>query len=54
MTRQDLPVLPTGPSCYLYYNDQNTVIYVGKAVNSALEGELVLRRGGGQKGEAAA
>ena len=33
MTRQDLPVLPTGPGCYLYYNDQNTVIYVGKAIN---------------------
>ena len=33
MTRQDLPVLPTGPGCYLYYNDQNTVIYIGKAVN---------------------
>ncbi len=25
--------LPTEPGCYLYYNDRNEVIYVGKAVN---------------------
>lgn len=33
MTRDDLPVLPTQAGCYLYYNAENTVIYVGKAVN---------------------
>jgi excinuclease ABC subunit C len=33
MTRADLPVLPAQPGCYLYYNSDNTVIYVGKAVN---------------------
>ena len=31
MTRDDLPVLPLQPGCYLYYNGANTVIYIGKA-----------------------
>ena len=33
MTRQDLPVLPTGPGCYLYHDADDTVIYIGKAIN---------------------
>lgn len=33
MIRDDLPVLPTEAGCYLYYNKDNTVIYVGKAIN---------------------
>jgi excinuclease ABC subunit C len=33
MTRDDLPVLPTQPGCYLYHDAENTVIYVGKAIN---------------------
>ncbi|MCA9837222.1 MAG: excinuclease ABC subunit UvrC [Trueperaceae bacterium] len=33
MIRDDLPVLPTESGCYLYYNKENTVIYVGKALN---------------------
>jgi excinuclease ABC subunit C len=33
VTREDLPVLPTQSGCYLYHNAENTVIYVGKAVN---------------------
>ena len=33
MLRADLPVLPTESGCYLYYNKDDTVIYVGKAVN---------------------
>ncbi|CAN5765712.1 hypothetical protein BH24DEI2_BH24DEI2_28010 [soil metagenome] len=31
MTRDDLPVLPLQPGCYLYYNRANQVIYIGKA-----------------------
>ena len=31
MTRDDLPVLPLLPGCYLYHNAQNQVIYIGKA-----------------------
>ncbi|UCH25123.1 MAG: excinuclease ABC subunit UvrC [Trueperaceae bacterium] len=33
MTRDDLPVLPIQPGCYLYHHQDGTVIYVGKAVN---------------------
>ena len=33
MTRNDLPVLPSQPGCYLYHRVDGTVIYVGKAVN---------------------
>ena len=33
MTRDDLPVLPTQSGCYLYHDPENTVIYVGKALN---------------------
>jgi excinuclease ABC subunit C len=33
VTRDDLPVLPLQSGCYLYHNAENTVIYVGKAVN---------------------
>ena len=33
MIRDDLPVLPGEAGCYLYYNQDNTVIYVGKAIN---------------------
>ncbi|MGL4612082.1 MAG: excinuclease ABC subunit UvrC [Trueperaceae bacterium] len=33
MTRDDLPILPTQSGCYLYHNADNTVIYVGKALN---------------------
>jgi excinuclease ABC subunit C len=33
VTRDDLPVLPTQSGCYLYHNAENTVIYVGKALN---------------------
>ena len=33
MKREDLPVLPTQPGCYLYHDPKNTVIYVGKAIN---------------------
>ncbi len=33
MKRHDLPVLPTGPGCYLYHDRDDHVIYVGKAVN---------------------
>ena len=33
MTRDDLPVLPTLPGCYLFRKGDGTVIYVGKAVN---------------------
>lgn len=33
MTLYDLPVLPTQPGCYLFYNKDGVVIYVGKAIN---------------------
>lgn len=33
MTRADLPVLPTQAGCYLYHDKDDTVIYVGKAIN---------------------
>lgn len=31
--RSDLPVLPTGPGCYLFIDPSGKVVYVGKAVN---------------------
>ena len=33
MIRDDLPVLPTEPGCYLYKDQHGSIIYVGKAVN---------------------
>lgn len=33
MLQAKLDTLPTKPGCYLYKNDQGTIIYVGKAVN---------------------
>lgn len=33
MTRDDLPVLPLQPGCYLFHDSHGTVIYVGKAIN---------------------
>ncbi|HKI56044.1 MAG TPA: excinuclease ABC subunit UvrC [Trueperaceae bacterium] len=33
MTRGDLPELPTQPGCYLFQHPDDTVLYVGKAIN---------------------
>ena len=31
--KETLSILPDLPGCYLYYNKDNTIIYVGKAKN---------------------
>jgi len=33
VTRGDLPELPTQPGCYLFHHPDDTVLYVGKAIN---------------------
>ena len=33
MTLEDLPILPLESGCYLFYDDKDTIIYIGKAIN---------------------
>ena len=49
MTRADLPVLPTGPGCYLYHNKSNEIIYIGKAKNLRNRVTSYFNRGGEKK-----
>lgn len=49
MKRGDLPVLPTSSGCYLFYGADETVLYVGKAVNLRSRVGSYFGRQAGQK-----
>lgn len=49
MNRDDLPVLPQSPGCYLYHNADSRVIYVGKALNLRSRVTSYFGRSAGQK-----
>ncbi len=49
MKRSDLPVLPTGPGCYLFTDPSGKVVYVGKAVNLRSRVRSYFGRHAGQK-----
>ncbi len=49
MKRSDLPVLPTGPGCYLFVDADGDVLYVGKAINLRSRVRSYFGRQAGQK-----
>ncbi len=49
MKRGDLPVLPTSSGCYLFYGEDEAVLYVGKAVNLRSRVGSYFGRQAGQK-----